>query len=81
MHDQHASGGGALGLDDLEGNRVRHRREAIVRGLFRATAIASIVISVAIVVSLFGRALTFITNVDLGSLWSIGWFPRRGLFI
>lgn len=40
----------------------------------------SIVISGAIVFSLFGNAYNFITNVDLGTLWSSGWFPRRGLY-
>jgi phosphate transport system permease protein len=52
----------------------------IVRSLFRAAAVASIVISAAIVISLVGNATGFITRVDLGSLWSSGWFPRRGLF-
>lgn len=79
MEEQDASGS-VLALVDLAGNRARHRRESIIRGLFRAAAIASIVISVAIVASLFGKALTFLTSVDLGSLWSSGWFPRRGLF-
>ena len=51
-----------------------------MRGLFRGAAVASIVISFAIVASLVGEAFTFITNADLGSLWSSGWFPRRGLF-
>jgi phosphate transport system permease protein len=64
----------------LRGNPARQRRERIIRGIFFATAALSVVISAAIVLSLFGRALTFITNVDLGSLWADGWFPRRGLF-
>ena len=40
----------------------------------------SIVISIAIVVSLLGNALTFFINVDKSTLWTDGWFPRRGLF-
>lgn len=40
----------------------------------------SIVISVAIVASLFGKAFTWIASVDLDALWSNGWYPRRGLF-
>jgi phosphate transport system permease protein len=32
------------------------------------------------VLTLIGRAVTFATSVDLGELWSSGWFPRRGLF-
>ena len=73
-------GGGSLALGDLAGNKKRHRRESVVRNLFRAAAMASIVISLAIVGSLSEKALTFIASVDLGSLWSNGWFPRRGLF-
>jgi len=38
------------------------------------------VISAAIVLSLIGNALSFIAKVDLGALWSDGWFPRRGLY-
>jgi phosphate transport system permease protein len=37
-------------------------------------------ISALIVISLLGRAVDFLRAVDLGSLWSFGWFPRRGLF-
>ena len=79
MQEQLAGGGG-LDLDDLSGNKARHRRESIVRGLFRTAAAASIVISVAIVASLVGKAYGFISQVDLSALWSSGWFPRRGQF-
>jgi phosphate transport system permease protein len=48
--------------------------------MFKAAAITSVVISAAIVLSLAGRAIGFITSVDLGALWSNGWYPRRGLF-
>jgi phosphate transport system permease protein len=67
-------------VGDLQGSPKRHRRERIVRIVFLAAAVTSVVISAAIVLSLFGRALTFITSVDLGSLWTTGWFPRRGLY-
>lgn len=80
MQRQYATEDGALGLEDLAGSRTRHRRENFVRGLFRAAAIASILISVAIVASLLGKAIAFITQVEVSSLWSSGWFPRRGLF-
>ncbi|MDQ4095418.1 MAG: phosphate ABC transporter permease subunit PstC, partial [Actinomycetota bacterium] len=73
-------GTGALGLQDLAGNKKRHRRENIVRGLFQAAAIASIVISAAIVLSLAGKAWAYVAQVDLSALWSSGWFPRRGLY-
>jgi phosphate transport system permease protein len=48
--------------------------------LFAAAAVLSIAISVAIILSLIGNALTFFINVDKASLWTDGWFPRRGLF-
>ena len=69
---------------DLSGDSRRRTRERIVRGLFLAAGLISIVISIAIVLSLLGEAWTFIKGLidegDLGALWSIGWFPRRGLY-
>lgn len=67
-------------LAGLSGNKRRHRKEAVIRGIFFSAAALSVVISVAIVASLAGKALQFITEVDLGALWSSGWFPRRGTF-
>jgi phosphate transport system permease protein len=69
-----------LGGVDLTGNRRRRRREAAIRWLFRAAGMSTLVISLAIVASLIGKAVTFITNIDLGTLWTDGWFPRRGLY-
>src|SRR3990170_2097231 len=69
-----------LTLADLRGVRSRHRRERTMRGLFFAAALLSVVISVAIVASLAGGALDFLRKVELESLWSRGWFPRRNLF-
>jgi phosphate transport system permease protein len=40
----------------------------------------SLVVSVAIVVALVGQAVSFLAKVDLGQLWTSGWFPRRGEF-
>lgn len=65
---------------DLRVAPGRRRREALVRVIFTAAATLTILISAAIVLSLIGNALSFITKVDLGSLWSEGWFPRRGLY-
>ncbi len=75
-----SSPGRALNLADLQGDPARHRKENIVRTLFQAAAVASIVISAAIVLSLIGKAITWVVDVDPGSLWSSGWYPRRGLF-
>ena len=48
--------------------------------MFVGSAAISIVISVLIVGSLAGESWNFLTSVEFGSLWEIGWFPRRGLF-
>jgi phosphate transport system permease protein len=69
-----------IDIGDLRGDKGRLRKEAWVRRLFLGAAGASIVISALIIVSLAGRALTFLTNVDLGALWTDGWVPRQGLF-
>ena len=63
---------------DLSGNRRRLRKEARWRWFFRAAGMSTLVISALIVASLIGKAFTFITNIDLSTLWGDGWFPRRG---
>ncbi len=69
---------------DLSGDPRRRTKERTVRALFFAAGFISIIISIAIVFSLVGEAWTFIQGLinegDLGSLWSLGWFPRRGLY-
>ena len=65
---------------DLRIAAGRRRRERAVKIFFAAAAVLSIAISVAIILSLVGNALTFFINVDKASLWTDGWFPRRGLF-
>jgi len=64
----------------LGGDRRRQRREVFWRLLFLGAAATSILITIAIIVSLAGEAWVFISNIDLSSLWEIGWFPRRGMF-
>jgi phosphate transport system permease protein len=71
---------GRLTISDLHGARARHRRERTMRGLFFAAAFLSVVISIAIISSLAGGAIDFLSKVDLGALWTTGWFPRRNLF-
>ena len=77
---QQATAAGHTSPDLLSGNPSRHRRERTVHFIFKSAAILSVLISAAIVLSLAGRAFAFITQVDLGALWSSGWFPRRGLY-
>lgn len=65
---------------NLSGDRVRRRRERRVRGVFQSAAIFSVVVSAAIVLSLIGKAIGFLLEIDLSQLWADGWFPRRGRF-
>jgi len=71
---------GRLTIGDLRGSAGRRRREAILRTAFAAAAMLSILISLAIIVSLVGEAWNFISHVDLSLLVARGWFPRRDLF-
>ena len=48
--------------------------------MFRAAAALSILISALIVLSLVREAWTFVSQVEWASLWTDGWFPRRGLY-
>lgn len=72
--------GDNFSLASLRGERGRMRKESIIKALFLGTAVLSIVISALIVFSLARETFTFVTQVDLSSLWSEGWFPRRGLY-
>jgi phosphate transport system permease protein len=69
-----------LTLESLRGTPARRRREALVRGIFLAAAGSSVLISLLIVAALIGQAWTFISQVDLSTLASDGWLPRRGRY-
>jgi phosphate transport system permease protein len=71
---------GALHAGDLSGNRARRRKETTIRNLFRAAAVLSILVSALIILSLAGEAISFLSKVDLGAMWTEGWNPRVGLF-
>jgi len=64
----------------LRGSAVRRRRERTVRAILLSAGLASVAISVFIVVTLIVDALRFLSAVDLSALNSAGWAPRRGLF-
>jgi phosphate transport system permease protein len=70
----------AITLDDLSGSPARLRRERIIRSALFLAASVSVVVSVLIVYSLVREAWTFISQVDWSTVWSDGWFPRRGLY-
>ena len=71
---------GRLTIGDLRGSAGRRRREAVLRTAFAAAAMLTILISLAIIVSLVGEAWNFISRVDLSLLGARGWFPRRDLY-
>jgi len=74
------AGPAGLSLESLRGDPSRLRKEAVIRNLFLAAATLSIVISGLIVFSLVREAWTFVSEVVWASLWTSGWFPRRGLY-
>lgn len=65
---------------DLQIERRRNRVEQLVRFALLAAAAVSILISALIVFALVEEAVKFLVQVDLSSLWTDGWFPRRGEF-
>ena len=64
----------------LVGSPRRRRKERIMRLLLKSAAVLTFLITVGIVLSILREAITFLIDVPKDSLWSIGWFPRRGLF-
>jgi phosphate transport system permease protein len=64
----------------LRGSARRQRRETIVRALFLTASLFTILISLFIIVAVLFEAISFLSQIDLGQLIGIGWFPRRGIF-
>jgi phosphate transport system permease protein len=64
-------------LSSLEGSASRRRKESAVKGILVAAAAVSLLISAGIVVALLFRALNFLSEVELDSLWSGIWRPRQ----
>ncbi|MCB0973421.1 MAG: phosphate ABC transporter permease subunit PstC [Actinobacteria bacterium] len=61
-------------------NKERHRRERRVRLIFKGVTFLTLGISALLILSLAGQAFQFLSHIDLSSLNSIGWFPRRGFY-
>jgi phosphate transport system permease protein len=81
MTDTNArAGASGFGLADLEGSPRRRRKELVISRLFLGIAGVSVLISALIVLALVGGAFDFLTQIDLGQLWTRGWLPRQGLF-
>jgi phosphate transport system permease protein len=51
-----------------------------MRWLFTAAALTTLLITLLIIYTLVKDAWSFFYNVPKADLWSIGWFPRRGMF-
>jgi len=65
----------------LEGDGRRVRREKRIRAIFWAAGLSTLLISVAIIVSLTANTVTFLSNIDLSELWTFDtWSPRVGKF-
>jgi len=75
-----ATGDGGEVLVSLQGNPRRRRKEKAIKGLLVGAAAVSILISVGIVLALLFRALNFLSDVELSSLWSGIWRPRQRQF-
>ncbi|HET9496880.1 MAG TPA: phosphate ABC transporter permease subunit PstC [Candidatus Limnocylindria bacterium] len=69
-----------LRVEDFRISARRRWREGAIRSVITVSALASIVISLLIVLSLIGNAIAFIRDVDPASLLDDGWFPRRDMF-
>ena len=69
-----------LSIRELRGSSRRRRKEGAIHGILIAAAAISLVVSVGIVVALIGKAVTFLSSVELGRLWTEGWRPRSGQF-
>ena len=69
-----------ISIETLRGSARRRRKESLVRGTLFSSAALSILVSLAIVVVLAGDAIGFLTNIDLGWLWTDGWYPRSNDF-
>lgn len=66
---------------DLSGDPRRHRRERLVGAVFLVAALASVLVSGLILVSLFSRGAEFFVEVDWGRVFANDvWNPRQGRF-
>ncbi len=70
---------------DLRINPRRKRVDRFVKYFFVASAVTTFAVTIAIIATLLVDAIEFLqgladTEEGLGALFSIGWFPRRGIF-
>lgn len=58
----------------------RRRSDRSMRTLFTLAAVSTLAVTFLIIFTLFKDAWGFFRDVPKGDLWTIGWFPRRGMF-
>ncbi|MGH9025549.1 MAG: phosphate ABC transporter permease subunit PstC [Acidimicrobiia bacterium] len=59
----------------------RRRRERLMKGVFLAAGLSSLLITAAIVLSLVGEAVNWLRKIELSQLWGgQGWLPLRDQF-
>ena len=76
-----SSPGPALTIASLESPRRRARKEALIRSVFLLAALASIGISLLIILALVREASVFIFEIEWAQTWGQdGWFPRSGTY-
>jgi phosphate transport system permease protein len=66
--------------DLLTGSARRRRKERVVKAIFQAAALFSLLVSVGIVLALAGQAISWLFDVELSMLWAGGWSPRNNEF-
>jgi phosphate transport system permease protein len=69
-----------LTVSDLTGDVGRRRRERVIRLLFLAAAAFSVGVSIAIILSVVGRAISFLSMISPSQLLAGAWLPRQGDF-
>ena len=74
------TGDPGLSVERLQGSPRRRRKETAIKVALAVSAGISLVVSLAIVVALVGQAVNFLSHIELGQLWTSGWFPRDGEF-
>lgn len=58
----------------------RRRSDTRMKYVFTAAGLMTLLITLLIIYTLFKDAWSFFWNVPKADLWTIGWFPRRGMF-
>ena len=65
---------------DLRLSPARRRADSRMKWVFTAAGLTTLMITVLIIYTLFKDAWSFFIHVPKADLWTIGWFPRRGMY-